>query len=58
MDSFELTKIAGWVLTALLVIVGTRTFIDIKLAGRAHQHAGHTLPMPSATATAVSAATG
>lgn len=52
MDSFELTKIAGWVLTALLVIVGTRTFIDIKLAGRAHQHAGHTLPMPSATATA------
>lgn len=37
MDSFELNKIAGAVIAALLVIVGTRTFIDITTSG----HAGH-----------------
>lgn len=52
MDSFELTKIAGWVLAALLVIVGTRTFIDIKRSGHGHEHAGYTLPMPTETAAA------
>lgn len=48
MDSFELTKIVGWVLAALLVIVGTRTIIDLKLAGHGHKAVGYALPMPDA----------
>jgi len=54
MDSFELTKIAGWVLTALLVIFGTRTFVDIKTSGHGGGHAlvGYALPMPDASGAA------
>ncbi len=33
MDSFELSKIAGAVLSALLVIVGAKTIIDLNKAG-------------------------
>ena len=47
MDSFEMTKIAGAVLSALLVIVGTRTIIELKSEGSAEKP-GFTLPMPSA----------
>lgn len=46
MDSFELTKIAAGILTALLVIFGVRTFVDIRTGGHGHgeTHAGYTLP--------------
>ncbi len=33
MDAFELNKIIGWVLAALLVIFGARTFMDIYNGG-------------------------
>ncbi|MEW5962262.1 MAG: c-type cytochrome [Pseudomonadota bacterium] len=56
MDSFELTKIAGWVLTALLVIFGTKTLVGLKQAGHGQQHAGYTLPLPTANAGAAGAA--
>lgn len=46
MDSFELTKIAGAVLTALLFIVGFQVALDIARHGETHEHAGYTLPMP------------
>lgn len=46
MDSFELTKIAAGILSALLVIFGVRTAIDIKAGGHGHgaHHAGYVLP--------------
>lgn len=56
MDSFELTKIAGWVLAALLVIFGTSTYVELRLAGHGERHAGHTLPMPDAVKAAEPAA--
>ena len=51
MDTFELTKIAAGVLTALLVIFGAKTLVEINAGGHgAHgdSHAGYTLPMPDA----------
>lgn len=47
MDSFEFTKIAAAILTALLVIVGVRTFVEIRTGGHGHgeTHAGYTLPV-------------
>lgn len=47
MDSFELTKIAAAFLTALLVISGVRTFVEIRTGGHGHgeTHAGYTLPV-------------
>lgn len=52
MDSFEMTKIAAGVLSALLIIFGLKTMIDIKMGGhgQAHeeQHAGYVLPKPEA----------
>lgn len=47
MDSFELTKIAAAILTALLVIVGVRTFVEIRTGGHGHgeAHVGYTLPV-------------
>jgi cytochrome c len=58
MDSFELTKIAGGVLLALLFIVAPKTFID--LARQSHHHAevkgGYTLPAPSEAAAPVEGA--
>jgi cytochrome c len=56
MDSFELTKIAGGVLTALLLIVAPKTAIDIGYGGHGggSQHAaiGYELPKPAEKAPA------
>lgn len=50
MDSFELTKIAAAVLCAVLVIVGTKTAIELGAAGHGRgEHAGYTLPAPAKT---------
>lgn len=43
MDSFEFTKIAGAVLTALLVIFGTKTFIESRQV-HSDEKPGYTLP--------------
>jgi cytochrome c len=48
MDSFELTKIAAAVLVALLVIVGSRTAIQIATSGHAAGEHGYKLPEPTA----------
>jgi cytochrome c len=47
-DGFEFTKIAGAVLSALLLIFGTRTIIDMNV-GHAPEKPGYTLPAPTAT---------
>lgn len=54
MDSQDLTKIAGAVLSALLVIFGFKTLIDVRMAGQASHGSGvgYTLPLPSAAAPA------
>ena len=36
MDTFEVSKIAGAVLSALLIIVGFRTVLEISGKSRAH----------------------
>ena len=55
MDSFEISKIAGGVLCALLVIVGFNTALHI--AGEHHtEKPGYTLPMPAAPESKVSGA--
>jgi len=47
MDSFELNKFAGAALSALLLIFGTKTVLDLSMAGHAsHEKAGFTLPAP------------
>lgn len=48
LDSFELSKIAGAFLCALLVIVGFRTALDIASHGRAPAKPGFVLPAPEA----------
>ena len=55
MDSFEFTKIAGAVLTALLVIFGTKTFIESR-QGHSDAKPGYTLPGSEPAAEAKSAA--
>lgn len=57
MNQYELTKIAGAVIAALLLIFGTKTFIEIQQAEyRKHNKAvGYTLPAPKATAAAAPA---
>ena len=56
MDSFELTKIAAAVLSALLVIFGFKTAIELNQASHGHaQHAGYTLPLPEGGAAAPAA---
>ena len=45
-DEFEFTKIAGAVLSALLLIFGTRTIIDMNV-GHAPEKPGFTLPAPA-----------
>jgi cytochrome c len=50
MDSFEVAKIAGTVLAALLVIVGFRVALDIAEEGHAPAKPGFTLPMPEQAA--------
>jgi cytochrome c len=46
MDSFEVVKIAGAVLAALIVIVGFRVALEIAQEDRAPEKPGYTLPMP------------
>ncbi len=47
MDSFELNKIAGGILAALLVMVGTSTIVEIASAPHgSHDIVGFTLPGP------------
>lgn len=53
MDSFELTKIAGAVLCALLLIVGTKTYIDM---GSHHKLAKPGYELPAAAAPAAESA--
>lgn len=48
MDSFELSKIAGGVLAALLVIFLPKTFLDIAKHGHGPITGGFTLPAPEA----------
>ena len=50
MDIFELSKIAGAVLAALIVIVGFRVVLDIAEENRAPEKPGYTLPMPEEAA--------
>jgi cytochrome c len=61
MDSFELTKIAAGVLTALLVIFGAKTIVELNIGGHggghSQGHAGYTLPTPEAGAATEKAAT-
>jgi len=44
MDTFEFNKIAGAVLAALLLAVGTTTFIEIRMSHKAEKP-GYTLPV-------------
>jgi len=46
MDSFEVTKIAGAVLSALIVIVGFRVALEIAEESRPPEKPGYTLPTP------------
>jgi cytochrome c len=46
MDAFEFNKIAGAVLTALLVIFGGRTVLELLESRAAHTEAAYTLPKP------------
>jgi cytochrome c len=46
MDSFEVAKVAGAVLSALLVIVGFRVALEIAETGH-KQVTGYTLPLPA-----------
>lgn len=52
LDSFELSKIAGAILSALLVIVGFRTAIQIAEHDKAPEKPGYVLPLPQAEPTA------
>ena len=47
MNQFEFTKIAGAVLAALLLIVGTKTFIEMNV-GQTPEKPGFQLPAPTA----------
>lgn len=46
MDSFELTKMAGAALAALLLIFGTKTFLDIAASSHHSDVIGFALPEP------------
>ena len=48
LDSFELSKIAGGFLCALLVIVGFRVALEIAEHGKAPEKPGYVLPAPEA----------
>jgi cytochrome c len=54
-DSFELSKIAGGFLCALLVIVGFKVALEIAEHGKAPEKPGYVLPMPEATPAAAPA---
>lgn len=55
-DSFEISKIAGAVLAALLVIFGTKTFIEIRGESHAPEKPGFELAAPPPEAKAGEAA--
>jgi len=55
MDSFELSKIAGAVLAALLVIVGSKAVIELRQHGVHIEKAGFKLSAPTAKAVAPAA---
>jgi cytochrome c len=46
MDTFEVAKIAGGALSALLVIVGFHTVLEIAEMGHGPEKPGYTLPIP------------
>ncbi|HEX5599695.1 MAG TPA: cytochrome c family protein [Hyphomicrobiaceae bacterium] len=50
MDTREFNKIAGAVLTALLLIFGTATFIDIQMRHKKPAKPGYELPVQTTTA--------
>ena len=52
-DSFEVAKIAGGVLCALLVIVGFRVALEMSEENAAPEPPGYTLPTPEAASGAV-----
>lgn len=56
MDGFELNKIAGAVLTAMLVIAGGRTVLEIALPKHGAEKAGWALPVTEVKAKATEAA--
>ena len=61
MTQYELTKMAGAVLAALLLIFGTKTFVEIRLAGHGHGHgkfAGYKLPAADAATGGTAAVAG
>lgn len=60
MDSFELSKIAAGVLSALLVIFGVKTIVELNLSSHGHgeSHSGYTLPIAEAGAGGETAAGG
>ena len=47
MNAFEFNKIAGAVLSALLLIFGGKTLIDLAEGSHASHKAAYTLPMPT-----------
>jgi cytochrome c len=56
MDAFELNKIAGAVLTALLVIFGSKTLLDLVYKEHRPEKAGWALPITEAPTTSTAAA--
>jgi cytochrome c len=48
MDGFELNKIAGAVLSAMLVMAGGKVLLDIALATHGHEKPGWNLPVTEA----------
>jgi len=50
MDSWELNKIAAAVLAALLLLVGSRTAIEMSQAAHGHAGVGYALPMDAKAA--------
>ncbi len=58
MDTFEIAKIAGAVLSALLVIVGFRTVLEISEESHVPKKPGYTLPAPAAQGPAAKPAEG
>jgi cytochrome c len=57
MDSYEFNKIAGGVLSALLLIVASKTLIGIAQSNHGHpEKAGYTLPAPKEGAAGAAAA--
>ena len=55
MDSFEFNKIAGAVLSALLLVFGSSTVIEIWQNSHKSHYAGYTLPAPTAGAASTGA---